>query len=126
MQTDIYYGDIAKTDNLEAFLMEKVEGAVENFFKYDEAAHLTVRVTTTRHRTSSRKPAYICEVILKPTHTRATIKVCKRDESFKACVAKTVVALKQILGRRSGIKANHRRRERIAAIEAIETEAIMA
>ena len=111
MQTDIYYGDITKTDNLESYLMEKVEGAVTNFFKYDDSAHLTVRVTTTRHRTSSRKPAYICEVILKPTHTKATMKVCKTDESFKACVAKTVAALKHVLSKRSDIKATHHRHD---------------
>ena len=109
MQTDIYYRDITKSDNLEDYLLEKVEGAVELFFKYDSDAHLTVRVETDRHRTNTRKPSYTCEVLLKPGHTAPLIKVRKTDERFKTCVAKTVAALKSQLERRSSKKAQHHR-----------------
>ncbi|WII72582.1 HPF/RaiA family ribosome-associated protein [Bdellovibrio sp. 22V] len=111
MQTDIYYRDITKTENLEDYLMEKVEGAVEDFFKYDSGAHLTVRVETDRHRTQTRKPSYLCEVILKPSRMRTVIKVQKTDENFKRCVARTVNALKVILSKRSSRKAQHGRHD---------------
>lgn len=109
MQTDIYYRDITKTENLEAYLLEKVEKAVEDFFKNDSDAHLTVRVESDRRRSQSRKPSYICEVVLKPSHDRAVIKVHKTDENFKRCVARTVSALKVVLGKRSTFKSQHRR-----------------
>ncbi len=111
MQTDIYYRDITKTENLESYLLETVERAVEDFFKYDSGAHLTVRVETDRHRSQTRKPSYMCEVILKPSRSRTVIKVVKQDENFKRCVAKTVSALKVILSRRSSRKAQHRRND---------------
>ncbi|WP_413943554.1 HPF/RaiA family ribosome-associated protein [Bdellovibrio sp. HCB-162] len=125
MQTDIYYRDITKTENLEAYLLEKVEGAIEDFFKYDSGAHLTVRVESDRHRTSTRKPSYICEVILKPSRMRTVIKVRKTDENFKACVAKTVSALKVILSKRSSKKAQHHRRDPMLNFEPLpETQEV--
>lgn len=111
MQTDIYYRDITKTENLESYLLETVERAVEDFFKYDSGAHLTVRVETDRHRSQTRKPSYLCEVILKPSRSKTVIKVVKRDENFKRCVAKTVSALKVVLSKRSSRKAQHRRND---------------
>lgn len=111
MQTDIYYRDITRTENLEAYLLEKVEASIEDFFKYDSAAHLTVRVETTRHRTHARKPSYTCEVILKPTHTKGVIKIAKSDDSFKKAVMQTVDSLKSVLRRRSSKKAMHRRHD---------------
>lgn len=111
MQTDIYYRDITRTENLEAYLLEKVEGGIEDFFKSDGDAHLTVRVESDRRRSQSRKPSYICEVILKPSHERTVIKVRKTDENFKKCVAKTVAALKVILAKRSGLKSQHGRHD---------------
>lgn len=111
MQTDIYYRDITRTENLEAYLLEKVEGACEDFFKYDSAAHLTVRVETERHRTHARKPSYTCEVILKPTRSRGVIKIRKSDESFKRAVMKSVDTLKSVLRRRSSRKNQHHRRD---------------
>jgi len=119
MQTDIYYRDITKTENLEAYLLEKVEGAVEDFFKYDSGAHLTVRVETDRHRTHTRKPSYICEVILKPSRLRNVIKVRKTDENFKRCVANTVGALKSILSKRSSRKSQHGRHDPMLEYEAV-------
>ncbi|MBO9665581.1 MAG: HPF/RaiA family ribosome-associated protein [Bdellovibrio sp.] len=111
MQTDIYYRDITRTENLEAYLLEKVEGACEEFFKFDSGAHLTVRVETDRHRTHARKPSYTCEVILKPTRSRGVIKIRKSDESFKRALMKTVDSLKSVLRKRSGRKQDHHRRD---------------
>ncbi|WP_347358713.1 HPF/RaiA family ribosome-associated protein [Bdellovibrio sp.] len=111
MQTDIYYRDITKTENLEAYLMETVENAVGDFFKYDSGAHLTVRVETDRHRSQTRKPSYLCEVILKPSRSKSVIKIVKSDENFKRCVAKTVAALKVVLSKRSSRKSQHRRND---------------
>ncbi len=110
MQTDIYYRDITRTDNLEAYLMEKVAGAIEEFFPQGHDAHLTVRVETDRHRSQIRKPSYTCEVILKPFHLRQVIKVKKSGESFKVCVAKTVLALKAAVSRRLSKKIDRRKR----------------
>ncbi|MGZ3771211.1 MAG: HPF/RaiA family ribosome-associated protein [Bdellovibrio sp.] len=117
MQTDIYYRDITKTENLEAYLLEKVEGAVEEFFKFDSGAHLTVRVETERHRSHTRKPNYTCEVILKPSRMRQVIKVRKTDEHFKRCVTTTVNALKVILSKYSSRKARHNRHDPILEFE---------
>lgn len=111
MQTDIYYRDITRTENLESFLMERLESACGEFFKYDDDAHLTVRVETERHRTHLRKPSYTCEVILKPTKSRGVIKIRKSDESFKKAVALTVASLKTVLRKKSSRKSSHHRRD---------------
>ncbi|WP_168196486.1 HPF/RaiA family ribosome-associated protein [Bdellovibrio sp. NC01] len=109
MQTDIYYRDVTRTENLEDFLMERLEAACGNFFKYDSAAHLTVRVETDRHRTGARKPSYTCEVILKPTKSKGVIKIRKSDVSFKRAVALTVSSLKTVLRRHSSKRSDHRK-----------------
>ena len=111
MQTDIYYRDITRTENLENFLLERVEAVAENYFKWDRGAHLTVRVESERHRTENRRPSYICEVTIKPMRSKAVIKVRKSDPNFKACVAKTVSALRNILSKQSSLKQQHRRKE---------------
>jgi ribosome-associated translation inhibitor RaiA len=122
MQTDIYYRDITKSEHLENYLMDKVEGAIENFLKYERDAHLTVRVDKARERKGTRGPLYKCEVVLKPVHSRSIIKVSKQDEDFATCVNKTVVALKKILSRRSSIKAEHRRRDRTREVASLSWE----
>ncbi|HWU41840.1 MAG TPA: HPF/RaiA family ribosome-associated protein [Bdellovibrio sp.] len=111
MQTDIHYRDITRTENLEGFLMERLEAACGDFFKYDGDAHLTVRVETDRHRSHARKPNYICEVILKPTKSRQVIKIKKSHESFKKAVAMTVASLKTVLRRKSSRKNQHHRND---------------
>jgi ribosome-associated translation inhibitor RaiA len=111
MQTDIYYRDITKTDALENYLLERVERVAEGFFKWDRGAHLTVRVEADRRRKSTRKPSYTCEVILKPMRSKGVIKVLKSDENFKACVAKTTFALKNILSKNASLKQRHHRRD---------------
>jgi hypothetical protein len=113
MRTDIYFRDITKTENLEWYLSEKVERGIEDFFKYDSGAHLTVRVEYDRRRSQSRKPSFICEVVLKPTKNRAIIKVRKTDANFNTCVARTVAALKVILSKRSSLKSQHGRHDAI-------------
>lgn len=110
MQTDIYYRDITKTENLEAYLMERVEGTVEEFLKYDSGAHVTVRVETDRHRSLNRKPSYLCEVIVKPSYSKKIIKVLKTDGNFQSCVSKAVSALRTLLVKQSGKKVQRRRR----------------
>ncbi|MFV8248770.1 HPF/RaiA family ribosome-associated protein [Bdellovibrio bacteriovorus] len=124
MQTDIYYRDITKTENLESYLLETVEGTVGDFFKYDSGAHLTVRVETDRHRSQTRKPSYVCEVILKPSRSKTVIKVVKRDENFKRCVAKTVSALKGVLSKRSSRKSQHRRNDPMLEFQPMPLEGV--
>lgn len=122
MQTDIYYRDITKSEHLENYLMDKIEGAIEGFLKYESDAHLTVRVDKARQRKGTRGPSYICEVVLKPMHSRGIIKVSKKDDDFATCVNKTVIALKKILSRRSSIKAEHRRRDPTRQIASLSWE----
>ena len=111
MQTDIYYRDITKTENLEAFLLDRVETSISEFLKYDSDAHVTVRVEQDRHRSQTRKPSYMCEIILKTSRSKNVIKVQKTDESFKTSVTKSVAALKARLAKYSSIKSEHRRRD---------------
>lgn len=122
MQTDIYYRDITKTDNLEAYLMEKVEGAVGGLLKYDSSAHITVRVETDRGRSQTRRPSYMCEVIVKPTRAKQVIKVLKTGEDFGICVAKAVAAIKSQLVKVSDKKIHHRRQANLQSVPMIELE----
>ncbi|MFP5519151.1 MAG: HPF/RaiA family ribosome-associated protein [Bdellovibrionia bacterium] len=110
MITNIYYRDITRTENLEAYLLEHTEGAIADFLKYDPSARLVVKVESARHRSSTRKPAFTCEVLLKPSKSRKTFKVSKTSENFYVGVNETILALKKILRRRSDIKARHGRR----------------
>lgn len=116
MQTDIYYRDVTKTESLETFLTDKIEGLVEKYVKNDPDAHLTVRVATERHRTQNRKPAFTCELILKPTHSRALIKVKKTNEDFYVCVADAADALKNLLAHRSSKLSDHHRTDPMLAL----------
>lgn len=118
MQTDIYYRDITRTENLENYLMEKVEKILSEYLKYDSDAHVTVRVETDRHRTNARRPNYLCEILVKTSWLKNPIKVQKSDPNFRTCVAKCGSALKVILSKQSSLKQQHRRRDR-----ALETDA---
>lgn len=109
MQTEIHYRDITRTDYLEAYLLDKIEGVAEKFMSNDSDAHLTVRVETERQRTQNRKPVFICEVVLKPTHSRRVLKVRKTGDDFFACVSETSEAIKKILQRRASRRASTRR-----------------
>lgn len=111
MITNIYFRDITRTENLEEYLLEKTQGTIENFLKYDAEAHLTVRVDTDRHRTDGRKPSFQCEIILKPTRSKGVIKVIKSGKNFHAVVAETTDALKKILRNRSSKRAEHNRHD---------------
>lgn len=116
MQTDIYYRDITRTDNLENFLLDKVEGTIGDYFKYDPSAHVTVRVDTERHRTAARKPRYMCEVIVKSSRSRSIVKVRKTDENFQVCVNSTVNALRNALSRKFSRHSDHGRRDPMLAL----------
>lgn len=111
MQTEIFYRNIGKTENLESYLLEKTEAIVEPYLKYDSNAKLTVRVETIRSRNqNNRKPHYTCEVILKPSFKKGTFKVQKSGTNFYEAVVKTTSALKHIIKKMSGIKSDHGRR----------------
>lgn len=118
MQTDIYYRDITRTENLESYLMERVEKILGEFLKNDSDAHVTVRVDTDRQRTSIRRPDYVCEILVKTSWLKNPIKVQKSDPKFRTCVAKATAALKVILSKQSSFKKQHRRGDR-----SLETEA---
>lgn len=111
MQTEIYYGDISRTENLENFLRETVEAVAEEFLKNDRGAHLTVRVETEKPRTENRHPIYTCEVILKTSRGKGILKVKKSDYNFKTCVAKVNSALRVSLAKRSDIRTTNRKRD---------------
>lgn len=113
MQIDIFFRDLGRTEALETYLIEKVTAAAQSFMKDDEDAHLTVRVATERHRSESRKPSFSCELILKPTHQKRTLKTIKCDEDFYTAVNGAAAALKNSLSRRSGRKSQHGRFEQL-------------
>lgn len=112
MQTDIFYRNIPKTETLENFLTNKVEGLVGKYLKDDVDSHLTVRIETDRRRSQSRKPAFTCELILKPTHSKSVLKVKKTNEDFYTCIGDSLDALKSLLGHRASRKAGHHRGEK--------------
>ena len=111
MITNIYYRDITRTENLEAYLLDHTEGSIEEFLKYDPEAHLTVRVESVRHRSQVRKPLFNCEIILKSSRNKKVYKVTKSNENFYSAVHETVTALKKMLVKRSEIKSHHGRRQ---------------
>ena len=111
MNTTVFFRDIGKTEALENYLQEKVESATEDFMKYDAETMLTVRVESERRRTENRRPAFVCELILKPSHQKGTLKVRKNGEDFHTAVNDATAALRTILRRRSTRKSQHRRHE---------------
>lgn len=111
MQTDIIFRDLEKSEALEAYLMEKIGSSIETFFGNDENGHATIRVETERHRTLTRKPSFICEVIYKPSYQKRTIKVKKTGEDIYSAAHEVAIAIKAIMRRRAGRKAQHRRHE---------------
>ena len=111
VNTTVFFRDIGKTEALENYLHEKLASATEGFLKYDSEAVLTVRVESARRRTENRRPAFVCELILKPSHQKGTLKVRKTGEDFHGVVIDATAALQTILRRRSTRKAQHRRHE---------------
>jgi ribosome-associated translation inhibitor RaiA len=111
MQLNVVFRDISRTESLEEYLYDKVVSAAEGFLKYDRNATATVRVEPVRHRTDNRKPAYICEIILKPSQQKGTLKVHKNGEDLRSAVIDATTALRTILRRRSTRMSQHRRHE---------------
>ena len=124
MLTDIYYRDITRTDYLEPYLLDKIEGLVEKFMHDDLNAHLIVRVETERHRTQNRKPLFICEVVLKPTHSKKILKVRKSGDDFHKCVGEINDALKKVLQKMSSKRVSQKRR-RVANPPAMDLDVDM-
>lgn len=112
MLTDIYYRDITRSEYLESYLLDKIEGLVEKFMHKDVNAHLTVRVETERHRTQNRKPVFICEVVLKPSHSKKIIKVRKSGEDFYNCVGEITDAMRKMLQKLSSRRTSQKKRGR--------------
>ncbi|HEY8272477.1 MAG TPA: HPF/RaiA family ribosome-associated protein [Pseudobdellovibrionaceae bacterium] len=111
MQVQTCFRDLDKTDTLEAYLRDKIGSSIENFLKKDPNSTATVRIELDRHRNQNRKPSFVCEVILKPTHQKGTLKVSKGGEDFYTAVNEAAAALRTILRRRSTRKSQHRRHE---------------
>ena len=111
MQIDIIVRDLDKSETIEAHIMNKLGSTIENFLKNDENGHATVRIEMERHRTLNRRPSYSCEVIVKPSYQRRTIKVSKSGEDFHAAANEAAAALRTVLRRRSARKYQHRRHE---------------
>ncbi|WP_413289149.1 HPF/RaiA family ribosome-associated protein [Bdellovibrio sp. HCB337] len=111
MQTDIIFRDLEKSEALEAYLIEKIGSSLETYFEKDENGHATIRVETDRHRTLTRKPSFMCELIFKPSYQKRTIKIRKTGEDIYSAAHEVAVALKAIMRRRTGRKAQHRRHE---------------
>lgn len=111
MQIQTIFRDLGKTDALESYLKEKIGASIESFLKYDPNTTATVRIELDRRRSQNRKPAFICEVLVKPTHQKQTIKVSKSGEDFYTAASEAAAALRTILRRRSARKSQHRRHE---------------
>ncbi len=111
MHTDVLFRHIDRTESLNNYLHEKAEAIAEDFFKHDPDAHVTVRVEIVRGRIAARKPSFRCEVILKPTKSRETIKVVKASDNFFEAAQKSIQALKRTLSRRSERLAYDRKHE---------------
>ncbi len=101
MQTNIHYRDVARTEHLEAYLLDRIEGLADKFLHDDLNAHLMVKVEEERHRSEYRKPVFTCEVVLKPSHTRRILKVKKSGTDFYECVSDLVDAFKNVLAKHS-------------------------
>ncbi len=101
MNTEVQFRNLDRTESLDQYLRDKIESVAEDFFKHDPDTHITVRVETIRARVEGRKPLFMCEVILKPTKSKGTIKLVKTSNNFFDATHKTVMSLKNILGRRS-------------------------
>lgn len=111
MQIQTFFRDLGKTDALEAYLRDKIGSSIESFLKKDPHSAATVRIEQDRRRSQSRKPSFVCEVVLKPTHQKRTFKVSKSGEDFYTAVNEAAAALRTILRRRSTRKSQHRRHE---------------
>jgi ribosomal subunit interface protein len=111
MQMQTLFRDLGKTETLEAYLTEKIGASIESFLKYDPDSTATVRVELDRRRSQNRKPFFICEVIVKPTHQKRTLKVSKSGRDFYTAVSEAAAALRTILRRNSARRSQHRRHE---------------
>lgn len=111
MRIQTLFRNLGKSEALEVFVEDKILTNIEHFLKYEPDTNVVVRLDLDRHRTQNRKPSFMCEVIVKSPRSKQTIKVTKAAEDFHTAVSDAAMALRNIMSRRSGKKAQHRRYE---------------
>jgi len=111
MRIQTLFRNLGKSEALETYVQDKIYASIEQFLKYEPNATVAVRVDLERRRSQNRKPSFACEVIVKSTRSKQTIKVNKTAEDFHSAVSEASAALKNVMGRRSGRKSQHRRHE---------------
>lgn len=111
MRIQTLFRNLGKSEALETFVQDKIYASIEQFLKYEPNANVAVRIDLDRHRSQNRKPSFTCEVIVKSTRSKQTIKVLKTGEDFHTAVSEAAAALKNVMGRRSGRKSQHGRHE---------------
>lgn len=108
MNTKVLVKGFTKTEGMEEYLRQHTENLIEPFLKYEGRREATLKVIVDEdsHRTQTRKPHFSCEVHLEMPGSGKFIKIKKQGSDFYECVNKVGQTLKQVLRRRSELRAN--------------------
>jgi ribosome-associated translation inhibitor RaiA len=110
MRNELYLKDIRRTEGIENFVNEKVQTLTDKLVQGDSDLHVDVRIAKERQRVGSRKPSYICEVLVKSGMSSKMFKVIRHDNSLMRAVVNSFDALKHVLGKAHDRLRHDRRR----------------
>jgi len=108
MKTEFITKGFQKTEAMDQFVKAVTLESVESFLKNDRDVHFRVLVNEDSHRNQSRRPHFICEVLLKTAASKKMVKVTKASWDFREAVSEAGKALKSILRRRSDRKKHYK------------------
>lgn len=108
MRTEFVTKGFSKTEAMEDFLQKHALDSVDTMLKREGDAHFRVVVDEDSRRNQSRKPHFVCEMILKTGASKKMLKVRKAAQDFQTAVLEASRAMKTLLRKRSD-RRHHRK-----------------
>jgi ribosomal subunit interface protein len=107
MNAEVDFRHIEENEHLLAFVSAKTVSTAEHFLE-GQQYHIEVKIDTDRSRNATRKPHFMCEVILRIAGHKRAIVIKKTNDNFYQSVSKVSHALKKVLRRMSAKSERHR------------------
>ena len=101
MRAEFFTKGFEKTESMDDFLRKETLDLVDSFMRNERDIHLRVTVDEDRHRVQSRKPHFVCEIMIKSAASKKYFKTHRAAEDFRTAVYEATHAMKRILMKKS-------------------------
>jgi ribosome-associated translation inhibitor RaiA len=116
MRTEILFKDLNRSEYVEAFVEEKIDGITHRWVSPNNDTHVSVRISRSKERTEQRQPIYQCEIILKSGMSSKTYKTVKSDRNIFKSVTHSFESMRTMLGKTHDRLRHDRRRRRVPEV----------